>query len=178
VNLQIIGEAMKKHDDQQPMPIPEEKPETEQKIAENSHEEEITVVTRQGEEWKEKYLRALADYQNLQRRTSEEVERVRAFASEVILDRLFPVVDTFEKAAAHVKDPGLTLALKELMAVIEEQGVKRMSVVGKVFDPHTMECIEVVEGDDGIVMHEILPGYMLNDKVLRVAQVKVGKVKQ
>jgi molecular chaperone GrpE (heat shock protein) len=67
------------------------------------------------------------------------------------------------------------LALKELYAALSEQGVEKIAVSGKPFDPHQMECIEVVAGKDNIVVEELLPGYRLHDKILRVAQVKVGK---
>lgn len=129
----------------------------------------------EAEEWKSKYLRALADYQNLERRTRHEKEEARHFASEVMLERLFPVVDTFDRVAHHVKDTGLTLAMKQLHAVLEEQGVEKIETAGKEFNPHEMECIEVVPGDDTIVVEEVLPGYRLHGKVVRVAHVKVGK---
>jgi molecular chaperone GrpE len=127
------------------------------------------------EEWKNKYLRALADYQNLERRTREEKQEIRLYAGEVLLVRLLPVVDTFEKAAAHLNDAGLGLALKQLQAFLIEQGVEKLNVVGKSFNPHEMECVEVVAGEDNIVVEEMMPGYMLRGKILRVAQVKVGK---
>lgn len=126
-------------------------------------------------DWKNKYLRALADYQNLEKRTREQVSEARTFASEVVLARLLSVVDTFRKAKEHLKDPGLDLAFKELDAVLVEQGAEKMEVVGLPFNPHEMECIEVVEGADNKVVEEVLPGYRFRGKVLRVAQVKVGK---
>lgn len=125
--------------------------------------------------WKDKYLRALADYQNVTKRTQEEVSMVRIYAAERILSRLLPVLDTFLKAQAHLKDPGLDLAVKEMLAVLEEEGIKKIDTVGKAFDPHLMECIEVVEGKDNIVVEEVGAGYTLHDKMLRVSQVKVGK---
>lgn len=127
------------------------------------------------EEWKNKYLRVLADYQNLEKRTQGEKQETRKYAAEVVLERLLPALDTLTKAAEHLKDMGLELALKELHAAIAEQGAEKMAVVGKPFDPHRMECIEVVPGKDNIVIEEVLPGYRLHDKVIRVAQVKVGK---
>ncbi len=139
--------------------------------------DQIEDLNKQVEEWKGKYLRALADYQNLDRRSREETNEVRKFAAEVILARLLPVVDTIRKAKDHLKDPGLDLAYKELTAVLEEQGAEPMAVVGKVFNPHEMECIEVTEGKDNMVIEEVLPGYLFRGKILRVAQVKVGKKK-
>ncbi len=125
--------------------------------------------------WKDKYLRVLADYQNLEKRTREEKQEIRAYAGEIILGKLLPTLDTLTKASAHIKDPGLELAIKELYAMLSEQGVTKLDVMGKQFDPHQMECIEVVEGRDNEVVEESLPGYRYHDKILRVAQVKVGK---
>jgi molecular chaperone GrpE len=134
-------------------------------------------MKKQAEEWKNKYMRALADYQNLERRTREEKEEIRKYAAEIILGRLLPVVDIFTKVKEHVKDPGFDLAYKELHAVLQEQGVEHIAVVGHEFNPHEMECIEVVNGKENIVTEESLPGYRIHGKILRVAQVKVGKEK-
>jgi molecular chaperone GrpE len=109
-------------------------------------------------DWKSKYLRALADYQNLEKRTQEEKQQIRKYAAENIAARLLPALDTLTAAYAQVKDTGLEMALKELSAVLSEQGVKKIEVVGKPFDPHLMECIEVVAGIDNIVVEELLPG--------------------
>ena len=126
-------------------------------------------------DWKSKYLRALADYQNLEKRAQEEKQEIRKYAAETVTARLLPALDTLTKASTQMKDTGLELALKELYAVLSEQGVKKIEVVGHAFDPHQMECIEVVPGADNIVIEESLPGYRLHDKILRIAQVKVGK---
>lgn len=138
-------------------------------------DDQIEVLKQQIEEWKGKYLRALADYQNLEKRKYEEVAQVRRYAGEHILTRLLLIVDTFEKAQEHLRDTGLALALKELAAFLEQQGVKKLDTVGKSFNLHEMECIEVVDGEDGIVIEELLPGYELHGKIIRVAQVKVGR---
>ncbi len=132
-------------------------------------------MKKQGEDWKNKYLRALADYQNLEKRKSEEISEVRRFAGEIFLTKLLPVADTFERAQMHLKDSGLELAIREMHAFLDEAGVKKIEVVGKQFNPHEMECIEVIEGEDNIVIDEALSGYTLHGKVIRVAQVKVGK---
>lgn len=130
---------------------------------------------KEAEEWKSKYVRVLADYQNLEKRTEERVNDVRQFAAEVILNRLLPVVDTFSKVREHVHDAGLELAVKELLSVLAEQGVEKMDVKDKQFDPTSMECVEVVEGADNRVIEEMLPGYTFRGKILRIAMVKVGK---
>lgn len=137
--------------------------------------DESEQLKAQAEEWKVKYVRALADYQNLEKRTAERVSEVRQFAAEVILSRLLPVVDTFGKVNEHIKDPGLALANKELLSVLSEQGVEKIDVMGKQFDPTQMDCIEVVSGRENEVVEEVQPGYFFRGKVLRVARVKVGK---
>ena len=138
-------------------------------------DEDTELLQKQIEEWKSKYLRALADYQNLEKRTSEEKQEIRRYASERILLKLLPVFDTLVKAQSHLNDKGLELVLKEFHAILLEQGVSRIDVVEKEFNPHEMECVEVVEGQDNVVVEEVLPGYMIHGKVLRVARVKVGK---
>lgn len=139
---------------------------------------ETEELKKQIEEWKSKYLRALADYQNLEKRSRQAAGEVRRFAAEGVLERLLPVVDTLSRAKAHINDQGFNLALKELQAVLQEQGVERIGVVGKQFNPHEMECIEVVDGEDNIVVEELLSGYRIGGKILRVAQVKVGRMKE
>lgn len=126
-------------------------------------------------DWKDKYIRAMADYQNLEKRSLEQVQDARLFAAEIVISRLLPVVDTFDKVSEHIKDAGFDLAYKQLLSVFKEQGVERIVAVGKPFNPHEMECIEVVEGENDIIVEETLPGYIFRGKVLRVAQVKVGK---
>lgn len=132
------------------------------------------TVQREVDEWKGKYLRALADYQNLEKRTFAEKEEIRKFASEMLLVRLFPVLDSFELAQKHLNDQGLALALKEWYAFLSERGVTRIETLGHDFNPHEMECVEVVTGEPNKVVEEVLPGYKLFDRVLRVSQVKVG----
>ncbi len=150
---------MKKHDD----------------VVKPKDDVRVGELEKEAEDWKSKYLRALADYQNLEKRSREQVNDSRKFAAELILARLIPVVDTFAKVRVHVKDVGFDLAYKELTVVLTEQGVEAMHVLGKPFDPHEMECIEVVPGNDNEVVEEVFPGYRFRGKVLRVAQVKVGK---
>jgi len=125
--------------------------------------------------WKDKYIRAMADYQNLEKRSLEQVQDARLFAAEIVISRLLPVVDTFDKVSEHIKDAGFDLAYKQLLLVLKEQGVERIVAVGKPFNPHEMECIEVVEGENDIIVEEMLPGYKFRGKVLRVARVKVGR---
>ncbi len=126
------------------------------------------------DEWKNKYLRALADYQNLVKRTDLEKQEVRLYATAQFLTKLLPVVDTLELAQKHVQNEGLALALKELYAVLTQYGVEKIEVVGRPFDPHVMECIEVVDGKKDHVVKILTDGYRMHDKLLRPSKVQVG----
>lgn len=127
------------------------------------------------EDWKEDYLRVLADYRNLVKRTEEEKKVIRLHATASIIEKLLPIVDNLERADAHLKDQGLTLALQEAMAVFRSLGVEKAESLGKKFDPYKMDCIEVSEGEPDTVISVIEPGYSLHDRVLRPAKVIVGK---
>lgn len=139
--------------------------------------DQIEELQKQIEEWKNKYLRALADYQNLEKRVAAEKSELRAYAAESVIVKLLSIADTFERAQVHLQDPGLSLALKDLAAFFASQGVTKLETKGKPFDPEIMECIEVVDGEDTIVVEEARSGYALHGKVIRVARVKVGKQK-
>ena len=148
--------------------IDEQKKELEGKIiADAKHQEEIEV-------WKNKYIRALADYQNLEKRTDEEKQEVRAYAVKLFLEKLLPVIDNLEMADAHINDEGLSIAMKEMHALLSKFGVEKTDVTGETFDPYKMECIELVEGEKNKVVEVTSSGYVMHGKLLREAKVKVG----
>lgn len=133
-------------------------------------------LKKQADDYKNKYLRALADYQNYEKRVREEKNQVQEFAITNILVRLLPFLDHLEKAEVFIKDKGLKMVKDNFEKVLESIGLEEIKIEGKEFDPHIAEAIEMVEGDrDNIVKEVIRRGYMLNGKVIRVAQVKVTK---
>ena len=142
----------------------------------NKSDKKIEELQKLVDESTNNWKRALADYQNLVKRTDEEKLLLGKFANSILIEKLLPVVDTFEKAAIHTKDDGLNLALKQFKQVLSEAGVKEIEVLGKPFDPNTSECIEVVKGDkENIVVEVLVNGYYIYDKILRPAKVKVAK---
>ncbi len=141
-------------------------------------DDQIATLAAQSAEWKNKYLRALADYQNLERRVREDRMSDRQFATEAVLVKLIPMVDSLVLAQNHLADPGLGLVIKDVMMLLSDFGAQKIDVVGKQFDPGTMECTEVVEGKNGIVVTEVGAGYMLGTRIVRPAKVKVGQEKK
>lgn len=124
-----------------------------------------------------KWKRALADYQNLEKRTRAEKEEFGNYANRELILKLLPVLDTFEKLEEHLKDEGLALALRQFRDILTKEGLEKIEVIGKNFNPEEMECVEVVMGDENRVMREVRPGYRFKERILRVALVRVGKKK-
>lgn len=132
-------------------------------------------LQKQLEEMTNNWKRALADYQNLEKRTKEEKEEFSKFANKELILKILPVLDSLEKLEQHLKDEGLKLIVKQFIDVLIGEGLERIEVLGRDFNPEEMECLEVVEGEDQKVMEETRVGYKLKGKILRAARVKVGK---
>ncbi len=135
---------------------------------------EVQKLNQTVEELEGKYKRALADYQNLEKRMVEEKRGFIINANKDILLRLLPVLDTLIRANQHVQNDGLKVSIQQFLDTINFEGIQKIETLGKHFDPHTMEAIGVKDGEDEKVIEEVRTGYMLNEKVLRPAQVIVG----
>lgn len=129
----------------------------------------------------EQLKRALADYQNLQRRVLNEKSDLVKYANQELLKNLLPSFDNLYLAEKYIKDEGVKLTVQKLTENLENEGVRKIEVLNKRFDPDTMECVEVLEkdsstgsGKEDLVVEEMRPGFMLFDKVIRPAQVKVA----
>jgi len=157
-----------------------DKQEEEEKHKEKKEEDKhVQKLEQKAEEFENKYKRALADYQNLEKRVREERNDRILRANKDLLLHLLPVLDTLMLAKKHIKvgDEGLDLSIKQFHDVLKNENVERIETQGANFDPHLMECIESIEGEEGKVLEEIRTGYKLHDTVLRAALVKVGKKK-
>lgn len=157
---------------------------TQQDIQEEIKEEKREKKAQKDEahEWEEKladsetkYKRALADYQNLEKRVRDEKgEWIKAANRELLL-RMLPLLDTFSLAVVHSKDQTFSVVMQQFADVLKDEGVEKIKTVGEIFDPHHMEAIDTIEGEEGKVIEEVRPGYMLYGRLLRPAQVRVGQ---
>lgn len=149
-----------------------------QQEVESSENKELENCKKETEEFKSKYLRALADYQNLERRVRDERVEMVKIAQARVLEELLPFLDTLHQAEVFVKDPGLKMVKDSFIQKLKELGVKEIELLNKEFDPHTAEAVEVVEGDkDNIVVEVLRRAYELNGKILQIGHVKVSKKK-
>ena len=129
--------------------------------------------------YKNNYLRALADYQNFEKRVGEQREDFIKSASKRIISKLLPLLNNLEKAEVFVKDPGLKLIKDELEKILKEEGLEELNVLGSIYNPEFAEAVEIIDGEQDNKIVEILrKGYKLNGIVIQVAQVKVSKVKK
>jgi molecular chaperone GrpE len=136
---------------------------------------DFTELEKQVEEFENKYRRALADYQNLQKRVQEEkIEWIRNANRDLLL-RVLTVLDTLILAYQHTQDKNMQVSVQQFLDVLKSEGVTRIETVGKKFDPAFMEAIATDEGNEGEVLEELRVGFVIHDKLLRAAQVKVGK---
>ena len=118
--------------------------------------------------------RALADYQNLEKRiANEKSEWIRAANRDLII-KLLPILDDLFLAQKHIQDAGLNLSIQKFLDVLSQEGVQKIEIQDREFDPNSMECVSVVAGDENKVLEEVRPGFIMNDRVLRPAQVIVG----
>jgi molecular chaperone GrpE len=160
---------MTKHDKQKEEQ--EEKIEIEQseEIADNSKE-----IDGRLEEAEAKYKRALADYQNLEKRMAEDRRHWILQANRELLVRVLPILDTLTMAAMHSDDKSLEVSISQFLDILKSEGVTRIEAKGKDFDASVMEAVGTAEGKEGKVIEEARMGFLLHDKLLRPAQVIVG----
>ncbi|MDD1673690.1 MAG: nucleotide exchange factor GrpE [Methanomicrobiales archaeon] len=128
-----------------------------------------------------KYLQA--DFDNYRKKFDREKELIIALAEDRLVTELLPIVDDCERilkgTTETVQREGIVLLNKNFMKVLENHGLKRIESVGKKFDPYFHEafCVEKCDCDNGTILEEFQPGYMLKMKVIRPAKVKVAEKK-
>lgn len=119
--------------------------------------------------------RALADYQNLEKRVSEEKSSWIKAANKNLLLKLLPGLDSLILAEKHTQDEGVKISIKHFLDILEQEGVNKIEALGQDFDPNLMEAVSTTVGEEGKVVEEVRSGYTLFGQVLRPAQVMVGK---
>ena len=137
---------------------------------------QVETLKKEVEDYKSKYLRALADYQNLEKRIVQEKDEIRKCANSILLLQLLPFLDHLEKAEVFIKDPGLKMIKDNFLNLLEKLGLKEIKILNQEFDPNLAEAVDIVNGkQDNLVVEVTQKGYLYQDRVLRVAQVKVSK---
>ncbi len=142
---------------------------------------------QEAEQLKDRYLRGLADVENTKKRLHREKEEFGKYATETVIRHLLPIIDSLDQALVAVDkqaDPeavikGVHLIYRQLLGLLEKEGVKRIPTVGQPFDPHLHEAVAQVGAADGqrdnTVAEEVQVGYTMHGKVVRPAMVRVAR---
>jgi molecular chaperone GrpE len=141
-------------------------------------EEEKAKAERYMASWQ----RSQADFINYKRRTEQERGDIIKLSNANLLFNLLPVLDDMERALDSISDKlagftwvdGIVIIYRKLKAILEANGVSEIKAAGAKFDPALHEAVVHVEGEEGEVTEVLQKGYMINDRVLRPAMVKVG----
>lgn len=147
---------------------------------------EIKEAIKARDEAEDRYLRAAAEFSNARRRAELRADSEVRAARERLLNSFIPIVDDFERAFQLVPEDetdstwvnGFALILRKLQGVLLREGVTVIEAEGQPFDPsmHQAVMVEEVEGAESDTVVAVLQqGYMLDDKVLRPAMVKVAQ---
>lgn len=130
----------------------------------------IVALQQQLEEAKSKEQRALADYQNLIRRTAQEKTRFAQMAALSFVSDLLEPLSHLQMASEQLSDVGLQMVVSKLWQTLEDHGLKRIDALGKQFNIQTMEAVE--KGEHGQKVVKIVSdGYLLNNEVIKHAKV-------
>ncbi len=126
--------------------------------------------------------RAVADYQNLEKRVTEGRSELTSFVGTELIRKMLPVLDHLEQSLSGMTETdrqngwarGVELAVKEFDQVLAQEGLDQIATDG-AFDPSLHEAVDTRDGEDNKILEVVRKGYTLNGKVIRPAQVVVGK---
>lgn len=128
------------------------------------------------EELENQLKRALADYQNLERRVNEERTLLGNLTSALVIEKFLPVLDNLESAQSHLNDEGLSLVIKQFKDVLSSENVEEIQAEGADFDPNLHEAVETTQGqEDGKIVKVLANGYKIDNRVIRPAKVVVSR---
>ncbi len=147
----------------------------------------IAQLEEENSELKDKYLRKHADFENFRKRMQREKEDFAKYANQQLLGDLVMVIDDFERAISSSRDSkdfqsffdGIVMIEKQLVGLLESKyGLSRFDAVDEEFDPQRHEAVASAPAADGQEISKVdevfQKGYMLHDRVLRSAKVKVS----
>ncbi|MDD5331564.1 MAG: nucleotide exchange factor GrpE [Candidatus Nanoarchaeia archaeon] len=136
---------------------------------------------KQLQEYKDILQRLQAEFENYRKRTEKEREDIIKYGNQELIIKLLPIVDSFELALNNRKDKdqfvkGIELIYSQFTDTLEKEGVKKIKVLGEKFNPNIHEALLQEHSDkpEGTIIEELQSGYVLNNKVIRFAKVKLS----
>jgi molecular chaperone GrpE len=149
-------------------------------------QDELTAAKKMAQENLEGWQRSLAEFTNYKRRVEREQASAYQTAAGSVIKRYLSVVDDLERALKHRPTSGksaawadgIELIYRKLLQLLENEGVKPMQAEGQIFDPNLHEAVimeDSPEHESGQIIEVLQQGYMLGDRVLRPATVRVAR---
>ena len=152
----------------------------------SAEEDLLEKVRIRAQNMEDRFLRVNAEFENYKKRMiRESSDRLKYFHLDLIKE-LLPSLDNLERAISHAKSEnndvdsmieGLEMVNKMTHEVFEKFGVSRVDTIGEVFDPNFHQAVGVVESDsvpENHIVEECLGGYLLHDRIIRPAMVRVS----
>lgn len=156
----------------------------EQQKAETPQISELEKVKQEFEQMTELAKRTMADLQNLKRRQEEERTQIFTMALSDIIIQILPILDNLERARQHTPPEiqktakewyeGIEISINQLHQILNNAGLIPIQSLNQPFNPELHEAIVQGPGEKDIIIEELEKGYMLGNRVLRHAKVKVG----
>ncbi|MBK7689994.1 MAG: nucleotide exchange factor GrpE [Bacteroidetes bacterium] len=153
-----------------------------------TEESELEKWQQQVAEWKDKYIRLVAEFDNYKKRSfKEKMETIQTAGKDVMMS-LLDVLDDSERAEKqmatatdiHAIKEGMQLVFNKLKHTLTQKGLKSFESIGEPFDVEKHEAVTEIPApskkQEGKVLDELQKGYLLNDKLIRHAKVVIGKV--
>ena len=141
---------------------------------------QTSTTTGEDIDYKDLYLRTLADFQNYKRRTGEEVERIKKEATFDFIKDFLNIVDDFERSVlsseSYKKDNGVRIIYKEIVQLLGKYGIKEYGRVGDKFDPELHEALYKTlnkKVESGCISEVVKLGYKTDNRIIRYAKVNV-----
>ena len=161
----------------------EEKEVLEEQTEDVAEETTVSEKAPVEDDWKDKYVRLYADFENYKKRMAKETLSSYTNGKVAAIEELLPVVDNFDRATAAMGEDdsqlaqGIKMVAKQLYDALDKLGVKPIEAVGQKFDPNLHNAVMHVEDEnygENEVAEELLKGYTCGDKVIRYSMVKVA----
>ncbi|MCI5623077.1 MULTISPECIES: nucleotide exchange factor GrpE [Anaerostipes] len=152
---------------------------------EETEEDQTAKLEAEIADWKDKYQRLMAEFENARKRTAKEATQRYDMGAMGVLEKLLPVIDNFERGLDAVSEEekdtafvqGIQQIYKQLMSVFDDLGVSAMDAEGKEFDANLHNAVMHIEDEaygENVVAEELQKGYMYKENVLRHSMVKVA----
>lgn len=142
----------------------------------SNYEQKVEELEKKLEDLTNQLKRTLADYSNLEKRINNEKEEFKKFSNLNLLLKILLVYDGLEKTAQGVEDQGLKLVMRQFKGILDSEGLNEVFV--EEFDPNKHEVIDVVSGDEDKILEVLEKGYVIGDRLVRPAKVRLMRKKE